>query len=245
MNEKAIDIYIKILNGELNKFPHGFWTSETNGVNNSIICTKYLIENVLKWDSNDIKNKLTTTLLRQYKLAGMLEYYNNSTFLLINNVYPNRFMPWELKCTPMGYWDKKEHRIMALKWLCEKLNVNKSNIKQKLITKNFKKYGLGALLSNKYNDTPYLAINELFPNRYKIWEVSRVPQGYWDNIHNCRNATIWLINKLDLSDEELNEKLTAKDFRENGLKGMLQIAYKGSAYLAIYDLLYEENKRAI
>lgn len=232
----VIEVYNKVLNGELKKFPYGFWKKTDNVIKNAIICTKYLINNILKWSINDIKKKLTISTFRKYKLYGMLEHYNNSVYSLLEEVYPNTFYPWELKCVPMGYWDNKSNRLKALRWFCLKTGMREDNIKDKLTIYHFNSYGLGALLNSKYNNSPYLALNELFPNKYKIWEVSKVSKGYWLSKENCRVATLWLIDKLNLSYDNLNETLTKEDFYNNGLGCMIKTAYKDSPYLAIYDI---------
>lgn len=238
----TIEIYKKVLSGEIKKFPYGFWKKNNTITKNTIICTKYLLNDILKWSINDIKKKLTIKIIRQYKLYGMLENYNNSIYMLLETVYPNTFQPWELKCVPMGYWECKENRLKALNWFCLKTGMNEYNIKDKLTTYNFNYYGLGALLESKYNNSPYLALNELYPNKYKIWEVSKVSRGYWLNRNNCRLATLWLINKLNLSYDDLNNELKKEDFYDNGLGCMLKTTYKDSHYLAIYDIL-SLNKR--
>lgn len=236
MEDKAIIIYKKVLSGELNKFPSGFWSKKDGVRVNAIICVKYLFEEILEWSDEDIKNNFKTNILRQYKLYGLLELYN-SAFSLLNDVYPNKFYPWEMRCVPMGYWNNRDNRKKAITWLYRKLNINSKNIKKEFTVKNFQKYGLGALLESKYRNRPFLALNEIYPNKYKVWEVSRVSRGYWLNIENCRMATLWLINELDLSDDELNQKLSKELFYKYGLGSMLKIAYKDSPYLAIYDIL--------
>lgn len=242
MEKKTIMIYKKVLSGELSKFPYGFW-NEKDGIRvNAVICVKYLFDEILKWSDEDIKNNFKINILREYRLYGLLEYYNNSAFSLLNDIYPNKFYPWEMKCVPMGYWEDRDNRIKAITWLYIKLNVDSKNMKNKFTVKNFQKYGLGALLESKYRNSPFLALDELFPNKYKVWEVSRVSRGYWLNIENCRMATIWLINKLDLSDEELNKKLSKELFYKYGLGSMLKTAYKDSPYLAIYDILPKKKK---
>lgn len=236
MNSNVIEIYKSVLTGDLKKFPYGFWQKVDGRCDNSIICCKYLFEEILKWDLLDIKNNLTTKVIRQYKLAGMLEVYNNSIYLLLNDIYPNQIHPWELKCTPMSYWADRQNRINALKWLFDKLKIDDKNVKSKFNVNNFKKYGLGALLESKYNNSPYLALNELYPDKYHVWEVSRVPKKYWDDENNCKRATMWLIEKVGLSYDELSQTLTRSIFEESGLGAMLKIKYKGSPYLAIYDI---------
>ena len=95
-----IEIYEAVLNGRISRFPRDFFSGE--GINcNTSVCVpiiKYLIEDKLNWNEEDIKENLTRNVFREYKLGGMLTHiFDDSPYLALNFAYPNKYNPWELK----------------------------------------------------------------------------------------------------------------------------------------------------
>ena len=242
----AVDVYKMVLKGEIRKtFPKGFW-QQPEAKQNAAKCTRYLIEEILKYDDDDIKEKNSKSIFIKNKLAGMLVIcFNNSPYEAINSVYPNEFKEWEFGNTSRGYWENKENGIKATKWLIEeKLKLSDKELKEQLSQKLFIDNGLSGMLQYCFNNSPYEAINNAYPNKFKEWEFKVVPQGYWDNKENGIKATKWLIEeKLKLNDEEIKEQLSANLFKDNGLSGMLQYCFDDSPYKAInttYPNKYKE-----
>lgn len=75
-------------------FPHGTWNCDEKYENAKNV-TKTLIEKVLKWSENDIKEKLSANTFRKYSLTGML--FGNSPYLAIENAYSGKFKKSDLK----------------------------------------------------------------------------------------------------------------------------------------------------
>ncbi|MFT5875939.1 MAG: hypothetical protein ACI8WT_004939 [Clostridium sp.] len=135
----AIEIYKMVLRGDLKKFPAYFW-QRPDADKNAMEITKYLLEEILKWSSNDIKKKLSQSIFVEHKLNGMLQQvYNQSPFEAFNAAYPNRFKSWELGCVPKNYWEL-DVGIEATKWLIEeKLKYLENDIKKIFLLKYFMK----------------------------------------------------------------------------------------------------------
>ncbi len=141
--DSAVDIYIKILKGELNRFPNRFWV-DPGAEQNAKEVTIYFIEEVLKWNKDDIRKNLCEAIFRKNKLSGMLEYtFDRSPFKAINNAYPNTFKEWEFKAAPKHIWEDKNKREEAVNWLL--IKVNKDKFKE-LTNVDFLNNGLGGLL---------------------------------------------------------------------------------------------------
>ena len=98
----------------------------------------------------------------------MLQYcFNSSLYQAINTTYPNKFKEWEFKRTPKNFWTK-EKGIEATKWLIEeKLKLTDDELKEQLSVKLFKDNGLVGMLKYCFNNSPYRAINETYPNKFK------------------------------------------------------------------------------
>ena len=310
------DIYKLLLDRKILRFPMGLWIDD-DCKENAIKCTRYLIEDILKWDYEDIKNKLRLSVFTKYKLGGMLQkVYKNSPYECINDLYPKKFKPWELheaksnywkskdnrivavkwlleeknnfnrkailknthwklfKDNDLGgllteakgsifslieeaypgefkpwefeklsveklYWDKKENRLSALKWLIEDtLKLNEKNVAKKVNAKDFIENGLSTLFTKEYSSSIYRAINELYPNKFRVWEVSIVEDGYWENRDNVEEAVKWMLEeKLKWSKEDIIENLTQKTFARFGLSGLISNNFNGQPW-KLLDIAY-------
>ncbi|MBQ3420480.1 MAG: DUF4046 domain-containing protein, partial [Romboutsia sp.] len=127
----AVEIYKMVLRGDsLKTFPKGFW-QRPESKENAAKCTRYVIEEILKYNDEKIKECLSCKLFANYKLSGMLvKCFDNSPYKAINNAYPNKFKEWEFKIVPSGYWQNKENGINTTKWLIEeKLKLSDEELK--------------------------------------------------------------------------------------------------------------------
>lgn len=167
LEKTAIDIYKLVLDGTFKKFPLYFWTMPEN-YKYTIDCTKYLIEEILKWDREDICTKLNAKVFFEYKLRGMLSLTcNNSPYFAVNLAYPDEFKPWELSCKPVNFWTK-ETSVLATKWLIEeKLKWTKEEICDKLTTEVFLENGLSGVFRSIKSESCYEILNLVYPNEYK------------------------------------------------------------------------------
>ncbi|MBZ9626348.1 hypothetical protein G9F71_026440 [Clostridium sp. FP2] len=215
----AIEIYKMVLRGDLKKFP-AYFLQRPDADKNAMEIIKYLLEEILKWSSNDIKKKLSQSIFVECKLNGMLhQVHNQSPFEAFNAAYPNRFKSWELGCVPKNYWEL-DSGIEATKWLIE----------EKL---KYLENGLDGMLKMLFNASPYEAINTTYPNKFKNWEFTKSPRNYC-TVETGIEATKWLIEeKLKWTDNDIKKYISLDIFTINGLRGMLQGVYNGSFFNAI------------
>ena len=130
---------------------------------------------------------------------------------------------------PKGVWncnEKYDNAKEVTKTLIEKvLKWSDDDIKLKLSSNIFDKNSLCGMLVILFNGSPYLAIDNAYPGKFKPWELPSVPKKFW-NLETAKEATIWLIEeKLKWSDEDVKEKLTLNTFKENSLKSMLNYLF--------------------
>ena len=80
-----------------------------------------------------------------------------------------------------GKWERQEIRIEAIKRMVEENNENPKN----LAARDFKKNGLGSLLADYYNSSPYSALKDAGLANFEPGEMtSGVPKHYWENPNN-------------------------------------------------------------
>lgn len=234
----VLDVYKLVLRGDVVRFPPGFW-QRPESEQNSIECMKFLIEEILKWNDDDIKEKLKMTVFIKNKLAGMMQIlYANSPYMAISKLYPDRFHPWELNEAPSSFWKSKENRIKAMKWLIEeKLNWSDEDIINSFNGKILIDNGLGGLLT-EMRGSALDALEEYIPNKFNKWQFNSSNSGanYWAKKENRVKAVRHLIeDKLKWSDEDIKAKLSQMTFRENNLNALLNSYYNGSVYLTLNE----------
>lgn len=236
------DAYGDICNKwEFSRVSRGYWNSET-----AIKATVEFINNMCKDKDTKIK-KLKTDDFKEAGLGGMLSsVYGYNVYRCINAAYPNRFKEWEIGCSN-NYWDSKDNRIKAIKWLVEdKLNGDRELV-CKITRQKFKENNLGGMLVRAYSNSPFRAIDEAYPGEYKPWEFKKTPNNYW-NEEKAREATMWLIEeRLKYDDERIMEGVELAHFKENGLYGMITKFYSMNINKCIADTYpnkfkYEDRK---
>ncbi len=180
-----IQVYKKVLNGELDKFPLRFWEDDKGG--NLYIgakeCTKYMYENILNWNYADIVNKSKLNIFAKYKLRGMLYIlFNNSWTMAIYNAYPN-IKPYMIKSKGNKfntYW-KEDGVVKAIemgKWLTEELRHDGYRFTSKSILslkwdRIFIKYKLKSMLSIVFNNNLKDFFNIVFDANITEEDIAR------------------------------------------------------------------------
>lgn len=89
--ELIINLYKKILSGELKTFPKNYFLDGLNGEKKVKICLEYLCNEVLHIKKEDYPTVITIDLLQQYKLKIVLSVIYSSIFDMLNSLYPDEF----------------------------------------------------------------------------------------------------------------------------------------------------------
>ncbi|MEC3214631.1 hypothetical protein P9Z88_30280, partial [Bacillus cereus] len=83
---------------------------------------------------------------------------------------------------------------------------------------------------------PFSMLNDLYPGKFKPWELNKVPNGYWTR-ENAIEALKWTIEeKLKLSDEELIEVYSFEWVKKMGLRTPLVHFWSKNAYKMLNTL---------
>jgi hypothetical protein len=74
------------------------------------------------------------------------------------------------------------------------------------------------MLQSCFNSSPFEAINAAYPNKFKPWELPKVPICFWNSKENCIAALKWVTKeKLKLAPSMAKKSLRRNMLRENGL----------------------------
>ena len=213
---------------ELPCVSNSFWNLKT-----AKEATIWLIEEKLKWNDDDIKEKLSANTFIKNSLTSIISLFNGSPYLAIENAYPGKFKPWELPSVQKKIWNMETAKEATMWLIEEKLKWGDEDVRRNLSKNTFKENSLVGMLDVLFNGSPYFAIENAYPGKFKPWEFSKVPNNFW-NMETAKEATMWLIEeKLKWSDEDLRRNLSQNTFKENSLRGMLAILFNESPYRAI------------
>ncbi|MGC9778744.1 MAG: hypothetical protein HZR80_05835 [Candidatus Heimdallarchaeota archaeon] len=223
------------------QLPYGFWRCD-KGKEHSKTAIRYLIEEHLALDIDEIPKKVTAKTFHEAGLFRILvEFFDSSYFKAIDYTYLDYFKPWQFSKGIKGILDGEEGRkrsLEAIKQVIDSMNLALDEMPKKIDYKVFKQHGLGGMLQTLYNSSPYLAINALYPKTFKPWEFS--VKNYWKNEtrDTAEEAIKWLVEeKLNLDKNEI-WKVRRKHFLHYNLGQILKIFYQNSHILAltyVYD----------
>lgn len=188
------EIYQEILDGKRSRFPPNTWKlDDKNELARRV--TTYLIDQVLKWDKDEIKQNWNTSLLVKYCLRGMVKNkYENSPYKMLNDAYPEQFKEWEFGMTPLNFWTKNK-ALQVLRWAIEeKERLTSKSLLEIYGQKWLKEQRLGAPLRVFWNGSPYAMINDLYPDRFKEWQFPMVPNKFWTK-EKALEALKWTIEE--------------------------------------------------
>ena len=94
-----------------------------------------------------------------------------------------------------NYNSKYDNAKVVTKTLIEKvLKWSDDEIKRKLSANIFIQNSLYGMLVILFNGSPYLAIENAYPGKFKPWELPCVSNSFW-NLKTAKEATIWLIEE--------------------------------------------------
>lgn len=228
-----VKIYRQVLDGTLDKFPRNFWKEEYESCPAIV---RYLIEEVLQWDDNDIKEHYGTNTLKDNKLAGLLKYvYVYKSFDVIEAAYPGRFKPWEMKSTPNSYWRNLENCINATRWLIlEKLKWTKEDIMEKFNNNVFKENEFTGLLKWGWNGESYNAIAlSFYEYDFKPWELRSIQITNLSKEEGITAIRWYIEEKMQWTEEEIKKNWRSRTISKDGIARIIKTVFNNSMYEAI------------
>ncbi len=238
------EYYQEVLNGN-KKFPEGFFKYSSTEIHRKILRRFFEIAKK-NGDVNsiyDFSKKLTGNFLKRYKLHAIYVEYN-SLYKIIDVLFPQKYMPWELNRVPPNYWDNKENRLKAIQWFYSKLIEDKViECEKDILSINdlgtlLKEYRLEGLAVLHFNSSTYEFWSEIFPNKFFAWEFPLTTRNYWSNKNNRTVALRELIEQyLSIEINDIPKKLTYTFLVNNFRKfaGVCDKYYKSNIYTWINE----------
>lgn len=126
LDEEIIFMYDSLLNNEIKTLTNGMLTCK-NRIKYAVIIFKHLINDILRWNREDIINNYNSEILNKYFLRGIIIGIKTNTIGILKLSFPEyNIKPWELKSSSVGngFWND-ENINDALLWLKNKILIEK------------------------------------------------------------------------------------------------------------------------
>jgi len=103
-------------------------------------------------------------------------------------------------------------------------------IREKTCEMIFRKYHLSGMLEYVFGRSPFRAIDNAYPGRYKVWELTCTPKHFWEDKKNRESALYYLLDKTGkISTDELSNA----DFLNYGLGGLMDYLNRYNAFMLL------------
>jgi len=143
----------------------------------------------------------------------------------------NGYVWLEKKKVPNGYMQIAANRIEFLLWLERTLGYQNAEDWYRITVADFQKNHGGSLLTTIYKGSPQKAVRELYPDiRWKPWQFTHVPNGWWKKTKNRREFVVDLQHELSIVNLDDWYHVPKQEYLNHGgrrlfnyLKGMIAI----------------------
>lgn len=106
--------------------------------------------------------------------------------------------------------DNKLARRVITYLLHSILKWDKEDIRKKWNTQLLVKYKLRGLLKHRYENSPFKAINDLYPSEFKEWEFGMTPLNFWTK-EKALTILRWMIEEKKVYRTKSSYAYTAKN----------------------------------
>ena len=242
LRNNCIKLYDLLFKNKKKQFPSSFWELDT-----ITKLGRHVFNDILKWEDNDFYNKYSSDVLNKYGLIYGIRKLNMNIFDYLSILFPNlNTTPFLFKNAPVnnGYWDKKENKFKALDYIINSLIEDNiiSNIKdlpKKLSSTLLKKRFYSLLRNTNIIDLINEYTYEKYNIRFNEWEFNCVPNYFWHENNNIKNAIKWMLeDKENWDGKDINwliDNYSAKMFRKHNISGLLS---SSNSDISLINLLY-------
>ncbi|MGE6366014.1 hypothetical protein ACQKD9_19890 [Bacillus paramycoides] len=242
MSQPIIKIYEDILSGKRESFPKNTWSMDTQGELIKLL-TRHLINNILKWDDTEIKEKWNLRTIKKWRLSGACgAYFNESPYKMLDAAFPNQFKPWELKCTPKNYWTRENSLECLRYWIKEKDKLTRNQLLNTYNRNWLKERHLDSPFQTYWNSSPYKMLDAAFPGQFKPWDLRKTPHNYWNSKRKSLKVFKRIIKELNMSNDDIKLHYSLRWIIQHGLRTPLTKFFDDSPYKMLNAAFPEQFK---
>lgn len=150
----------------------------------------------------------------------------------------NKVLTGEFNTFPKYFWSGLtglQNSIEIIKYVFDELEYSRDDILNNVNFKFWDRLKLRGMIKTIYNSNAIYPIIIANIMGIKIWEFNvKGPKSYW-NSDTAREATKWLVEKLNYNKYDILNKLCKQDFINNNLGNMLCVVYGNCVCSAVLD----------
>ena len=168
-----------------------YWKNKENRLNALRWLTDKLLQDKVINSIVDIPEKVDGNTFKEYNIHSLLLiYYNGHAYFAFNELYPNKFYPWQYQTVIKDYYNSKENRIKSFKELINYLNIEVKNIPKifsyeyfNIMQHTHRFYAKFLyMIQDYYNSDVYKYINDAYPNTFNKSEFAY--QNHYPTLDN-------------------------------------------------------------
>ena len=207
--EEIIFMYESLLKNEIKVFTNGMYNYDKY----IIILIKYMVNNILKWNRDDICEYFSSKTLQDNGLGGLLGIKKFKIYDYLSRTFHEyNIMPWELKSSSVGngFWTE-ENSKNAFSWLKIKLlkdkNINNINIAGVWGFKNLlEEYNLMGLCSVRFSGNYVAMFENIYDDLFSKEEMLKHNYTFNINTVSVPKLLKGVIYELTDSYNQLDDK---------------------------------------
>jgi len=220
-----IEVYNMLRIGVIGRFPNNFWGG-LDTFKTAKDLTRYMFEDILKWDLEDIKNNVTADIFYDNRLGGMLkQLFNNNILDALLNAYPELEEWIESKRKNKI---EKEEKELRQKYTDEELI---ENIRNKFIQLN----------RNPYIREMSNPDGNVYLTRFSSWTKALIASGLLEDIcidvDDSEEAIIEAQRKIKQFAYQVERYPTEEEVENIFSQGEIKVYFK--SFAGLYDYLSE------
>lgn len=148
----------------------------------------------------------------------------------------------KIKRFPENYWNQpgvEDAAADITRYFMEDiLKWKEEDIKNKTCEAVFRKYHLSGMLEYVFNRSPFKAVDNAYPGKFKAWELRCIPKGFWMEEENREQALLYL---LDKTGKGRTDELANKDFIKYGLGGLMDYLIRNKSFILLENSAEERS----
>jgi len=234
--EEIIFMYESLLTGEIKSLSSGILSCD-NKTKYLKIIFRYLVEDILKWNKQDLINKYSGKVLDKYFLKGAISTVKIPTYELLNSSFPQyNIKSWELKSSNVGngFWNDNNINDSII-WLKNKLlkDKNLDNINQCArygFDKILEEYNLVGMRCQKFDSTIEV-YEKMYNCTYDKQEMLK--ENYTFNINPILNIETKLNNNIYVIQNKYYE---LDDIKKTLCNEIIRFCEENNKYPEMHDM---------
>ena len=198
--------------------PQGLWKK----IENHKIYADWLGKQLGYKNMNDWYEINGNNINDNYGGGLLVSKYNGSPIMFLESVFPDtEWLPWKFAYSGTNFWNDKEIHKTYAHWLGKKLGYKNMDDWYQITVKSIND-NHGRTLLKKYNDSPIMFLESVFPDtEWLPWKFAMISRCYWICKENHKTYIDWLGKELGYKNMDDWYQITGQLIKNNHGRSLL------------------------